>query len=205
VAEDRVVTRGGAPWRGVVEALGLPLVLKTRQSGSSVGVEVARTESEVVAHGQALLETSEYVLCEPWLPGAEFTVPVLDRLDGGAEALPIIEIRPRSAAFFDYEAKYTPGATDEICPAPIPEALSDELARLGLAAHAVLGCSGYSRTDVKLDAEGRPRLLETNTLPGLTPESLFPKAAAAVGMSFVALVERLLLLAMRPAEASRAP
>lgn len=195
VARD-LVLRGAPNWDAVAAELGLPLVLKTRQSGSSVGVEVAQSQAELRAHGADLLATSDYVLAEEWLPGVEYTTAVLEQAPGAPQALPIVEIRPVSALYFDYEAKYTPGATEEICPAPIEASLADELARLGVRAHELLGCRGYSRTDFKLDAEGRPRLLETNTLPGLTPASLFPKAAAAAGMTFPDLVERLIGLAL---------
>ncbi len=106
-----------------------------------------------------------------------------------------MEIRPRAARFFDYETKYDPEAVDEICPAPIDEALAEEVRRLGLQCHTALGCRDYSRTDLMVGADGRPRVLETNTLPGLTPASLLPAAAAAAGMAFPALIERLLALA----------
>jgi D-alanine-D-alanine ligase len=201
VAEDRVVRRGEAPaWDEIASRLGLPLVLKTAKSGSSVGVEVVDSAAALSVRGRAMLEDTTHLVIERWLPGAEFTVAVLEDASGAPEALPVIEIRPKTARFFDYVTKYDPEATDEICPAPIAEALAQELRDLGLAAHRVLGCRDYSRTDIKLDAERRPHLLETNTLPGLTPASLFPKAARTAGIPFAEVVRRLVTRA-----AERAP
>lgn len=201
VATDRVVharTDGSIDsglWDEVASELGLPVVLKTRASGSSVGVEIVRTKDELVARGIAMLADAGTLLCEQYTRGREFTAPVLEDEDGTPRALPAVEIRPKTAAFFDYEAKYTPGASDEICPAPITPELEDVIRKLGLAAHKALGCRGYSRTDLIVTDDGRPVLLETNTLPGLTAESLLPKSAAVAGLDFAALVARLLLRA----------
>jgi D-alanine-D-alanine ligase len=194
VADDLVLgTRGGpTDWEQVTATLGLPVVLKTLASGSSVGVAIVRTQADLVKEGESMLATG-LVVAERFVAGREFTLPVLESLDGQPNALPVVEIRPKSAAFFDYEAKYTPGATDEICPAPIEPNLEDRLRALGVAAHQALGCSGYSRTDCIVDPSGVVFLLEVNTLPGLTAESLLPKAAAAVGLTFAQLVERLVL------------
>ncbi|MFO0750799.1 MAG: D-alanine--D-alanine ligase [Myxococcota bacterium] len=191
VAKDRVVS-GRVDWRALAAELGLPLVLKTPASGSSVGVVIATTLDELAAQGQALVAEAGSLLCEQYVHGREFTAPVVEGPDGTPSALPAVEIRPVTAAFFDYVAKYTPGATDELCPAPIDPVLEAEIRALGLAAHRVLGCRGYSRTDLIVRADGRPVLLETNTLPGLTAESLLPKSAAVAGLPFPALVQRLL-------------
>jgi len=173
-------------------ALGLPLVLKTPTSGSSVGVEIVRTTEALAERGAALASEAGRVLVEQFVAGREFTLPVVETCDGFAEAFPVVEIRPKAASFFDYEAKYTPGATDEICPAPIEPALESRLRALGVAAHLALGCSGYSRTDCIVAPDGRIVLLEVNTLPGLTRESLLPKSAAVAGLTFADLVQRLL-------------
>ncbi|MGM0578182.1 MAG: D-alanine--D-alanine ligase family protein [Myxococcota bacterium] len=200
VARDRVLTRralaAGIPWEGLVAGLGLPLVLKTAESGSSVGVEVVERAGDLPRRAEALLRESDRLVVESWLPGAELTCPVLEDADGTPEALPLIEIRPRGGGWFDYDTKYDPEAVDELCPAPVDEALAAEVSRLGLLAHEALGCRHYSRTDFKLDAEGRPRVLETNTLPGLTPASLVPKSAAEAGIAFDDLIRHLLELAV---------
>lgn len=198
VAADRALVASAPPdWAELAATLGLPLVLKTRASGSSVGVEVARDLEALARRGAELLEDSGALLVEAYLSGREFSGPVLEDEDGTPRALPVIEIRPRAAAFFDYDAKYTPGATDEICPAEIPADLEAALRDLAVRAHVALGCRGYSRTDLMLDARGAPRVLETNTLPGLTAESLLPRAARVAGVPFPALVDRLLRRALR--------
>lgn len=179
------------------EKLGLPLVLKTLPSGSSVGVAIVRTVDELYATAATMVGPGETLLAERFVAGREFTLPVLETLDGQPQALPVVEIRPVSAAFFDYEAKYTPGATDELCPAPIDPELETRLRALGVLAHKALGCSGYSRTDCIVAPDGVVTLLEVNTLPGLTAESLLPKAALVAGLSFPALVERLVKRALR--------
>ena len=198
VADDVVLWPGeAADWDAIAGRLGLPLVLKTAESGSSVGVEVVDTIASFASSASRLLASSLNLVVERWLPGAEYTASVLEEPDGSLTALPIVEIRPLTARFFDYEAKYTPGATDEICPAPISAALATELQDLGLRSHVALGCRHYSRTDFKLDAAGDVFVLETNTLPGLTPASLFPKASAAAGLTFPELIDRLAELARR--------
>jgi len=203
VAAGRVVHAGrSAPalsdWDALVGELGLPLVLKTPASGSSVGVEIVRTREALAARGEALAHEAGRVLVEQFVAGREFTLPVVETPSGDAEAFPVVEIRPKAAAFFDYEAKYTPGATDEICPAPIEPALEAQLRALGVAAHRALGCRGYSRTDCIVTPDGRVVLLEVNTLPGLTRESLLPKSAAVHGTNFATLVQRLIERAVAP-------
>jgi D-alanine-D-alanine ligase len=197
VARDWTITGEGVDWAQVSQQLGLPLVLKTSLSGSSVGVEVVGDLESLASRGEALLAETDALVVEEWLAGREFTSAVLEDDDRRAHALPSVEIIPRGDGWFDYATKYDPEAVDEICPSDISPALEEELGRLALVAHQVLGCRDYSRTDFILDDKGRPRLLETNTLPGLTPASLFPKAAAAAGMDFDALVERLVSLAAR--------
>lgn len=203
VGRDRILGREALAedfdWGAVADDLGLPLVLKTSHSGSSVGVEVVDDASVLRAHGRAMLLADPSLVAEEWIGGCELTCAVLEGLDGVAVALPLIEIRPHGARFFDYATKYDPDAVDEICPAPIDERLAAEVARLALACHALLGCRDLSRTDFRVDHDGHPRVLETNTLPGLTQASLVPKSAAAAGMDFEALVQRLLELAARRA------
>jgi D-alanine-D-alanine ligase len=157
-----------------------------------VGVEIVADEDALAARGEALLAEAGRLLVERFVRGRELTLPVVEREDGEPEAFPCVEIRPRSATFFDYVAKYTPGASDEICPAPIPEALEARLRALGVAAHRALGCRGYSRSDCIVADDDEVFLLEVNTLPGLTRESLLPLSAATAGVSFPDLIERLL-------------
>jgi D-alanine-D-alanine ligase len=128
------------------------------------------------------------LLVEQFIGGREFTVGILD----GA-ALPVVEIRTQRA-FFDYEAKYN-GDSEEICPAPLEPAQTEQLQQLALQAHQCLGCRDYSRVDILQDPSGGLWVLEVNTLPGLTPQSLLPKAAQAAGISMTELCRRLVELA----------
>ncbi|MGB0589296.1 MAG: D-alanine--D-alanine ligase family protein [Myxococcota bacterium] len=186
---------GRIDWHTVGRQVGMPCVLKTAESGSSVGVEVVESLEELAQRGPALLATSTSLLVESWLPGREFTVAVLEGEDGEPHPMPVVEIVPHGDRWFDYDTKYDPSVVDELCPAPIDVPLTEALQALGVTAHLALGCRDYSRTDFKLNAEGQPVLLETNTLPGLTPASLMPKAAAASGLAFDALIEALVLRA----------
>ena len=134
------------------------------------------------------------ILVEAFIHGVELTGGVLG--NDNPQALPLVEIRPSEKYdFFDYEAKYKAGAAEEICPAPVNEAITQKAQRYALAAHQTLGCMGYSRTDMIL-ADGELWVLETNTIPGMTATSLFPKAAAAAGLSFGQLMDRLIELAI---------
>ena len=137
-----------------------------------------------------LFASGQTVLIEPLIRGREATCGVLER-GGRAEALPPVLIVPKHG-FFDYHAKYTDAGECEICPAPLPEALLEEVRKTALEAHRCLGLTGYSRTDFILGDDGAVHVLEVNTLPGMTPASLVPKEAAALGMDFGELLEVLL-------------
>jgi len=180
----------------VVESLGLPVVVKVPAGGSSVGVAIARTVGDLVEAMQRLSEGVDHLLCEQYIAGTELTVGVLQARDGSLHALPVVEICPKSGAFFDYAAKYQQDGSDEIVPARIPAEAARAVQDLGLRAHRALGCRGVSRTDVILRHDGQPVVLETNTLPGLTPASLLPKAAAADGRSYAQLIEAIVAAAM---------
>ena len=133
-------------------------------------------------------------MVENFVDGVEITVGVVGNQT--LEALPIIEIVPGDAyEFFDYEAKYTPGATREICPARISDALTQKAQTYAKMAHKALFCEGYSRTDMIIQ-EDDIYILETNTIPGMTATSLLPQAAAAAGISFTELLDRLIELGM---------
>jgi len=176
--------------------LGWPLIVKPANAGSSVGITVAHGPDELPAAIEAARAVDEEILVEAFLPGREFTVGVVgDRALGVGEILPQHEI-------FDYECKYTPGMTDEIFPADIPETLADEMRALGLATHAALHLRDFSRVDFRLDADGRPSVLEANTLPGMTKTSLLPQSAAVFGVGFADLCHELADLALRRTAAS---
>ncbi|NOY45377.1 MAG: D-alanine--D-alanine ligase [Deltaproteobacteria bacterium] len=163
-----------------------PLVAKPPRGGSTLGVGVARTPGEVPAALDVARGCEDTVLIEGFIEGRELTVGILDDLD-----LPVVEIVPDSG-FYDYEAKYTAGRTRYLCPAPLAEVEASRSVEVARAAYAVLGCSGAARVDLRLDPQGNPWVLEVNTIPGMTPTSLLPKAAAAAGIGFDDLVERML-------------
>lgn len=172
--------------------LGWPVVVKVPEGGSSIGVEIPR-DAEQLDDCLARLHTAAPVLlCERFVAGVELTAGVLAREDGSLEALPIVEIVPRGEGFFDYEAKYDASLTDEIVPARISPEAEAACRQIGLAAFRVIGCRAYARTDLILDADGGIWALEINTLPGLTPESLLPKAAAAAGCDYQQLLDRVI-------------
>lgn len=169
-----------------------PYVLKPVNEGSSVGVAIVTREGNygdpISREARGPWQEFPTLLAEPFIRGRELTTAVL-----GDEALGVTELRPKSG-FYDYDAKYTDGLTDHICPADIPDDVRDECLRLALAAHRILGCRGASRSDFRWDDEGGPDrvyLLEVNTQPGMTPLSLVPEQARAVGISYEELVERI--------------
>jgi len=178
----------------LVQWLGMPLVIKPLEGGSSVGMSIVRSEEDLK---EALDKASVYdrrVLVEAFIDGVEITGGVIgnDPLD----ALPLIEIIPgQDYEFFDYEAKYKAGATEEICPARIDDELTARGQESAKKAHSALSCKGYSRTDMIIH-NNEIFVLETNTIPGMTPTSLFPQAAAAFGYSFSAMLDRLIELGM---------
>ncbi len=180
---------------GIVSRLGMPLMVKPCGQGSSVGMSVvAETEALEAAVMEAFRWDSR-VLLEAFTAGREITAGVLGNRE--LQALPIVEIIPGDEYdFFDKEAKYKIGATKEICPAHIPDDITSRAQALGLAAHRALRLSGYSRTDMILTENGDLTVLETNTIPGMTPTSLFPQAAQAAGLDFSSLLDRLIELAL---------
>ena len=189
------------PEKGWLPPFAFPLFIKSNTGGSSLGMErVAAAEDLEAALDRLFIRGGEYIV-EPAVEGLEVTCGVLGKPGGGEEALPPILIRPKTqpqsgGAFFDYVAKYTPGAAEEICPATIPDAVRDKVWEISLAVHRLFGLSGYSRSDFIVRADGVPMLLEVNTLPGMTSTSLLPQEAAAIGIPFDRLIDRLILLGL---------
>ncbi len=178
----------------IVDRLGLPVVVKPALGGSSIGMSIVREKETLAAAIEKAFTQDRTVMVEAFIKGVELTGGVLG--NDNPQALPLIEIRPSEKYdFFDYEAKYKPGATTEICPAPVNETITQKAQSYALAAHQTLGCMGYSRTDIML-ADGDLYVLETNTIPGMTATSLFPQSAAAAGLPFGALLDRLIELAI---------
>lgn len=173
----------------IVGSLGTHCVVKPVKEGSSLGVFIVEGEAELDEALQKAFGYDDVVLVERYVAGRELTVAVLG--SENPEALPIIEIIPRSNTY-DFDSKYAPGGSQHICPAEIPEDIAAGIRANAVRAHKALGCSGASRTDFLLDANGVSWVLETNTIPGMTPTSLLPDAARAAGMSFPELCTRII-------------
>jgi D-alanine-D-alanine ligase len=172
------------------------LIAKPARDGSSYGLIFVNARQDLVAVRNAA-KTEEYVI-EPFIAGAEATCGVLERLDGSLIALPPVEIIPADGPF-DYVAKYLAKATQEICPGRFAPEISAQLMDQALKAHRALSCGGYSRSDFIVSKQG-PIFLETNTLPGLTKASLYPKALKAQGIEFVDFLQDQIELAAKRAQ-----
>jgi len=178
----------------LLEKLSLPLVIKPVRQGSSLGMSIVHREEDLSAALARAFQYDSEVMVEEFVAGREITVGIL----GNDElmALPLVEVIPDAKYdFFDYEAKYTPGASREVCPAEVTDQIRKKAQEYGRIAHRALHLRGYSRTDMIIRG-GDIFVLETNTIPGMTPTSLLPQAAAAAGIDFPDLLDRLLQLAL---------
>lgn len=163
-----------------------PLVVKPSREGSTLGVTIAHNSDELRRGIGEALRFDRQILIEDFIAGSELTVGILD-----GQALPVIEI-VATDGFYDYQAKYSAGRTEYLLPAPLEPALATRLQKAALAACAAVGCRGAARADFRLDRQDF-YCLEINTIPGMTETSLLPKAAAAAGIDFTELVERILV------------
>lgn len=187
VPEFKVLTADAGSFS--LNGLDFPVVIKPACEGSSIGVAIVKEKENLnVALNEAFRYGNE-VLMERFIGGRELTVGILE-----SEALPIVEIRPQNP-FFDFSAKYQSAATHYAVPAPLDQATTLAIQKLGLAAFRALGCRHFSRIDVMLGLKEGPRVLEVNTIPGFTSTSLLPKAAKAAGMDFTHLCLKLVELA----------
>jgi D-alanine-D-alanine ligase len=171
--------------------LPLPLVIKAPREGSSVGVHLVREAGALEPALADCAALDREILVEELIEGRELTVGVV-----GDRAMAVVEIRPHEG-FYDYAHKYTKGASEYFCPAPLDDATTRRVQETALAAHRALGLEVYSRVDVLLRADGAPFVLEANTIPGMTETSLLPKAAAAAGMDFLSLCEEIAGLSLQ--------
>lgn len=188
-AKFEILRKGGTP------SLPLPVVIKAPREGSSVGVFIIRTPEELSSALVAAWDFGNEMLVEEFVAGRELTVGVV-----GDRSLPVIEIRAKKD-FYNFDNKYpflNPNAAgaDHFCPAPISAELTALVQRTGLDAHRALDLEVYSRVDILLTAAGEPIVLEVNTIPGMTPASLLPEAAAAVGISYAELCRQIIELSL---------
>jgi D-alanine-D-alanine ligase len=176
--------------------LDFPIVVKPAGQGSALGIKFARTAADVPGAIVAAFSYDTKVVLERYVAGRDLAVSVLDG-PSGPEALPVVEAIPEEEDFYDFEARYEIGRTRFTCPADIGAEATARAQELALAAYGVLGCAGFARVDLMLDdATGELSVLEANAIPGLTDTSLLPLAAEAAGISFDALIARILELAI---------
>ena len=172
----------------VKEELLYPVIIKPNRGGSTIGVSIINNDSQLTGGIKTALKYDSKILIEKFITGRQLTVSIIGRTP---VALPIIEIKPRSG-FYDYKSKYTKGLTDYIVPAHLEKKMYGYINDLALRSHKSLYCSGISRVDLILGNDNNVYILEVNTMPGMTPISLVPKAAEAAGISFDLLVEIIL-------------
>ena len=187
---SRSVEAGG---EGLPSGFKCPVVVKPSCEGSTIGVTVVESPSGVKAAYAEAFRHGEEILVEEYIPGHEVTAGILEEAP-----LPLVEIVPNDA-FYDYKAKYTKGATDYIVPARLSQDVARKVQDLALQTHRRIGCRGCTRVDFRITPDGRPFVLEINTVPGMTETSLLPKAAEAAGISYDQLVAKIVQSALRPA------
>ena len=181
----------------VEQTLGFPIVVKPASQGSALGIKFARSTSELPAALVAAFSYDRKVLLERHIAGRDLAVSILDGPDGQAQTLPIVEAMPEQEDFYDFESRYEIGRTRFACPADLPPAIAEKANELALAAYRVLGCSGFARADLMLDAESSELfVLEVNPIPGLTETSLLPQASDAAGIDFDQLIARIVAAAV---------
>lgn len=173
-----------------------PAVVKPNQEGSTIGLTIAQNEQELLDGIEEAFKFDDTVLVEEFIDGVEVTVAVMGN-KGEEKALPVVEIVPKNK-YYDYEAKYAPGMSEHIVPARVEDEVTTLLQKNAVLAHQSLGCDIYSRVDFIVPRDGsEPVILEVNTLPGMTPTSLYPDAAREIGLSYEDMIERLVELSIK--------
>lgn len=178
--------------KDILNEFTLPIVIKPNQEGSTLGLTIVNEESQVKDAVDLAFTHDFEILVEEFVKGRELTCAVLGN-KGQEKALPIIEIIPKSE-YYDYESKYSEGGSEHICPAEINSELTNKIQDYAVLAHRSLGCETYSRVDFILNEDNEPIILEVNTLPGMTPTSLYPDAAKAVNMSYEDMLRKFISL-----------
>jgi len=189
-----MVVKRGERLNLIEEKLGKPpYFVKPAKQGSSVGASIARTHKDLRKSLSRAFRYDDTALIDEYIKGLEVTCAVLGNRK--PLALPVIEIRPKGK-FFDYDSKYMPGGSEEIVPARISKNLARKVQELAIKVYKAIGCRGFSRVDFILENNKSPIILEINTIPGLTPMSLLPKAAKAAGISYTKLLEKIINYAL---------
>lgn len=196
VAKEKVIEKFAYNDEQITLDFSYPVVIKPNQEGSTIGLTVANNDEELHAGIQEAFRYDRTILIEEFIKGREVTVAVMGEA-GKEQALPVVEIIPKNA-YYDYESKYSPGMSEHICPAQLDEKVTAYLQKNAVLAHQALGCEVYSRVDFIVPHDGTdPVILEVNTLPGMTPTSLFPDAARAIGLSYEKMIEKLVELSLK--------
>jgi len=181
----------------ILSKLSPPIIAKPATGGSSIGINLINNKDELLNSIKKCFEYDQIIILEEFIAGREITCGILEDRKGNITTLPLVEIRPKKQyAFFDYNAKYISGESEEICPALISEDISKKAHKYAVKIHKALHLRDYSRTDMILTEKGDIYVLETNTIPGMTPTSLLPLAAKAAGIEFSELLDRLIELAL---------
>jgi D-alanine-D-alanine ligase len=180
----------------IEERLEFPIVVKPSSQGSALGIKFARSAADVPAALVAAFSYDSRVLLERYVDGRDLAVSILDD-----EPLPVVEAVPTGDGFYDFEARYEIGRTEFVCPATLPDGLTEQAQELALRTYRLLGSSAFGRVDLMLGNDGELTVLEANPIPGLTETSLLPQAAEAAGISFDELVGRIVELALERAPA----
>lgn len=175
------------------QALGLPLILKAPNEGSTIGLSKVSAPEDLMDSYEQVRPFDETILAEKFIAGRELTVALLGR-GQGARALPIVEIIAPGGNY-DFQSKYYSDQTQYLCPAPLPDALAEQIREIAVQAYQTLNCEGWARADLILDSDMKPWLLEMNTSPGMTSHSLVPMAAKAAGIEFGQLCREILMRA----------
>ena len=179
----------------IVSKVGFPMVVKPVDQGSAVGVSKIKSHDELVKVFEKTIKLFPSLMAQKFIKGQEATCGVLEK-DGLAMALPPTHILPNLGEFYDYKSKYSTGGSTHICPADFGEITNEQIQNLAILAHKALNCRGMSRTDIFVADDKKLYILETNTIPGMTPTSLFPEAAAKAGIGFSKMLDYIVKAAL---------
>ncbi|MCT8138862.1 D-alanine--D-alanine ligase [Anaerobacillus sp. CMMVII] len=196
VANEKLVEKHLFIEKDFSHELAYPVVVKPNHEGSTIGLTIAKNETELMDGIKSAFIHDDVVLLEEFISGQEVTVAVMGN-KGDVKALPVVEIVPKNA-YYDYESKYAPGMSEHIVPARVSDEITKLLQEQAVLAHIALGCDVYSRVDFIVPHNGeKPVILEVNTLPGMTPTSLYPDAAREIGLSYEDMIEKLVQLSLK--------